>query len=265
MISFFKKNMLKQKKPLGLIFAMNEEQQGLELHITNKKITSIANRSFIQGTLWGYPIISVVSGIGKVAASTTATTLINTFNVDQLILMGVAGATDANLRVGDVVIATELLQHDMNAFPISPRFVVPLINKSRFLSNALLNIRLEHACKSFFENQFHQEVDNETKNQFALHQVKIHQGLIASGDQFIANNEIIKQLKHDLPDLLAIEMEGAAIAQVCNDFELPFAVLRTISDSADETAHGDFQAFVKKVAAQYSLGILKELINDLTL
>ena len=90
----------------------------------------------------------------------------------------------------------------------------------------------------------------------------MHIGLIASGDQFIHDSAVLKKLKQALPDLLAVEMEGAAIAQVCDEHDLPFAILRTISDSANETAEFDFLGFVKNVAAPYTLGILKNYFEN---
>jgi len=98
--------------------------------------------------------------------------------------------------------------------------------------------------------------------QFQLQNVTTHTGLIASGDQFIHDAQVLYQLKQALPDLLAVEMEGAAIAQVCDEHELAFAILRTISDSANDTAHIDFQSFVKNVAAPYTLGILKNFFEN---
>ena len=92
--------MFKTEKPLGLLFAMAEEQQGLEAYTENKKVTFIGNRRFIEGYLWSYPVVCAISGIGKVAASATVTTMITVFKVDQLILTGVAGAADDALRVG---------------------------------------------------------------------------------------------------------------------------------------------------------------------
>lgn len=252
------------KKATGLIFAMKEEQTGLEKLIQHKKSFLIANREFIQGDLWGNPVISVLSGIGKVAAATTTSLLLQTFKLDQVILSGVAGACDPSLRVGDIVIAEKLLQHDMDASPLFPRFEIPLSGKTYFKTNENLTEGLQIASQHFLNEDIEQLISKMNREKFKLNQIQIKKGLIASGDQFINNQKKLLELKQALPELLAIEMEGAAIAQVCHDFNIAFAILRTISDNANDEAHIDFQAFVAAVAAPYSLGILRRYFGDKT-
>jgi adenosylhomocysteine nucleosidase len=258
----FKKMSISNKtKITGLVFAMREEQEGLQAHIKDKKIIHIAKRDFIQGNLWGHPVVMVLAGIGKVAAASTTNLLIHHFQVNQLILSGVAGAADALLKVGDVVIADALLQHDMDASPLFPRFEIPLTGKSRFSTQQDLQQALQTATLQFIQT-LPQTIHASHIAEFQLQNIKMHTGLIASGDQFIHDSAVLKKLKQALPDLLAVEMEGAAIAQVCDEHDLPFAILRTISDSANETAEFDFLGFVKNVAAPYTLGILKNYFEN---
>lgn len=245
----------------GLIFAMEEEQQGLEAQIQNSFIQTIGKRRFIQGHYAGAEVICVLSGIGKVAAASTTSLLIHHFKVNQIVLTGVAGACDPSLRRGDIVIAENLLQHDMDATPIVPRFEVPLTKKTRFAASTHLNQQLQQAIQSFLSNDLHQLISEMDQKNFQLQNIQVKQGLIASGDQFISDSRVLAELKKALPDLLAVEMEGAAIAQVCHDFEMPFAIVRTISDNANEDAHTDFHTFVKTVAAPYSLGILRQFFQ----
>ncbi|MBC3882975.1 5'-methylthioadenosine/adenosylhomocysteine nucleosidase [Undibacterium sp. LX40W] len=232
----------KKTKKIGLIFAMQEEQEGLDEYILNSRKSYYGQREFIEGNLWGTPIVAVLSGIGKVAAAITSTQLIERFDVSELILTGVAGGADVQIQRGDVVIADQLLQHDMNASPLFPKFEIPMRNKSRFHAEANLYEVLEKAAHDFTSSS---------------KTTRVHRGLIASGDQFINDATILAQLKLEIPDLLAVEMEGAAIAQVCHDFGIPFAVVRTISDSANDNALHDFKEFIEKIAAPYSIGILK--------
>ncbi|MFZ6818865.1 5'-methylthioadenosine/adenosylhomocysteine nucleosidase [Undibacterium sp. Ji22W] len=245
----------------GLIFAMREEQEGLQALITDQELHHFAKRTFIQGNLWGHPVVMVLAGIGKVAAASTTNLLIHHFHVAQLLLSGVAGAADARLKVGDIVIAQELLQHDMDASPLFPRFEIPLSGKSRFLAPPDLYLELQNATQAFIE-EIQQHFSPQQIQEFQLQKVQMHTGLIGSGDQFIHDKQVLGNLKRVLPDLLAVEMEGAAIAQVCEEHALAFGILRTISDSADETAHIDFQSFVKNVAAPYTLGILKKYFEN---
>jgi len=247
---------------LGLVFAMEEEQQGLTDHLQDVQIHQIGKREYRSGTLWGVPCVCVLSGIGKVAAASTVTSLIQHFGVTEIVLSGVAGAADASLRVGDIVIADELIQHDMNAFPIFPKFEIPRSGKSRFATSTQLSQQLTQAAQIFIAQQMNQHISTASRAQFGLGQVQIMSGLIASGDQFIQDLQVLAELKQELPDLLAVEMEGAAIAQVCDDFEIPYAIMRTISDEANEHAHLDFKQFIHEVAAQYSLGILRKFCAD---
>jgi adenosylhomocysteine nucleosidase len=254
--------MTTQPKRLGLVFAMAEEQQGLTEHLKNVQIHQIGKREYRSGTLWGVPCVCVLSGIGKVAAASTVTSLIQHFGVTEIVLSGVAGGADCSLRVGDIVIADTLIQHDMNAFPIFPKFEIPRSGKSRFASSSQLSQQLNLAAQHFLQTEMDQHISAASRTQFKLYQVQIVNGLIASGDQFIQDLKVLANLKQELPDLMAVEMEGAAIAQVCDDFEIPFAIMRTISDEANEHAHLDFKQFIHQVAAQYSLGILRKFCAD---
>jgi adenosylhomocysteine nucleosidase len=238
----------KKTKKIGLIFAMQEEQEGLHNYIEESKKFYFGQREFIEGYLWGTPIVAVLSGIGKVAAAMTSTLLIERFGVSELILTGVAGGADSNIQRGDVVIADQLLQHDMNASPLFPKFEIPLKNTSKFQADIHLLETLEKAAQAFL---------------YTSPGAKVHRGLIGSGDQFINDAAVLGELKREIPELLAVEMEGAAIAQVCHDFNTPFAVVRTISDSANDKAVHDFQEFVANIAAPYSIGILKNYFESL--
>ena len=254
--------MTTQAKRLGLVFAMAEEQQGLTDHLQDVQIHQIGKREYRSGTLWGVPCVCVLSGIGKVAAASTVTSLIQHFGVTEIVLSGVAGGADAKLKVGDIIIADALIQHDMNAFPIFPKFEIPRRGKSRFATSAKLSQQLKQSAEIFIEQHLHKHISATSRTKFGLSQVQIIEGLIGSGDQFIQDLEVLAGLKKELPDLLAVEMEGAAIGQVCDDFEIPYAIMRTISDEANEHAHIDFKQFIHEVAAQYSLGILRQFCAD---
>lgn len=243
---------MQTKKRTGLIFAMFEEQEGLQAQLKHITKTTIAGREFIEAQLHQHTVVCVLAGIGKVAASITATTLINEFNVDQIIMCGVAGGAQNSLKQGDIVIARQLLQHDMDASPLFPRFEIPLKAKTRFDTDTHLRQELRLAIENFL------------RTTPSTHQTsRLYEGLIASGDQFISDSSVISALCKALPDLLAVEMEGAAIAQICDDFKLPYAVIRTISDNANEEAQIDFQSFIKGTAAPYTLGILDQYFQAL--
>lgn len=250
-----------ERKPyrLGIISALQEEQAGLITQMRDPITLTRGKRDYVQGNLWGIDCVCVLSRLGKVASAATAAMLIERFNVSHLLFTGVAGSADPDVRVGDIVIARELVQHDMDTRPLFPRFEIPLTGVSRFPSDACINRYLLEAASSFLDQDLHSEISAENRQNFKLHQPRIHQGLIASGDEFIGSVERLQELKLDFPDLLAVEMEGAAVAQVCHEFDVPFSVIRTISDNANEDSAVDFLSFIRHVAAVYAFHTIRRL------
>jgi adenosylhomocysteine nucleosidase len=171
--------------------------------------------------------------------------LLDAFDAGALLFTGVAGGLGAGVHVGDIVVASALLQHDMNAEPLFPRWEVPLTGRARFDADAAWSTRLVRAGRALATSNLHADT------------ATVHHGLVVSGDRFVATRVDSDQLRAALPDALAVEMEGAAVAQVCHDFGRPFGVVRTVSDRADDAAHGDFQRFVCDVAAPYSRDIVR--------
>jgi adenosylhomocysteine nucleosidase len=148
-------------------------------------------------------------------------------------------------------VADTLLQHDMDASPLFPRWEVPLTGLSRFAADGALSARLARAAA-----QVLREAPPPALREFGVQAPRVHTGLVISGDRFVSSHAEVDTLRAELPDALAVEMEGAAVAQVCHDFGRPFAVLRSISDRADDVAHVDFPRFLRQVAAPYSRDIV---------
>ncbi len=242
---------------LGLISAMQQEQAGLIEHMQDAQALHCGMRNYLIGNLWGVNTVCVLSRLGKVAAAATVATLIERFGVSHIVFTGVAGAVGSQLQVGDIVVADALVQYDMNAMPLFPRFEVPLLGQSHFASDKTLTDGLAQAATQFIANDLRQTLSSEDLNEFRLSKPQVHRGLIASGDEFIDSRARLNELKAAFPALLAVEMEGAAVAQVCFEFGVPFAVIRTISDGANEEAPYDFMRFINKVASPYAFGIVK--------
>ncbi|WP_374363414.1 5'-methylthioadenosine/adenosylhomocysteine nucleosidase [Pseudoduganella danionis] len=221
---------------LGIISALAEEQHGLIEAMESPAKRFHGMREYTAGKLWEIDAVCVLSRIGKVAAAMTAAILVEKFEVTHIIFTGVAGSGDKNVHVGDIVVAEDLIQHDFDASPLFPRFEIPLTGLTRFASDCALTERLAAAAEKTG---------------------RVHRGLIASGDQFIGKRQQIVALKEALPDILAVEMEGAAVAQVCFELGIPFAVIRTISDNANDDAAVDFMRFVKTVASRYAYDIIE--------
>jgi adenosylhomocysteine nucleosidase len=246
-----------QTMRLGIISALSEEQQGLVEAMQGPYKLIHGQREYWVGQLWEIDAVCVLSRIGKVAAAVTTTTLVEKFGVTHILFTGVAGAGDKTVQVGDIVVAESLVQHDMDASPLFPRFEVPLTGLTHFRADHGLGTRLLDAAYAFLDNDFQDAIDAEEKTVFRLTQPRIHRGLIASGDQFINDLEHINGLNAALPGLVAVEMEGAAVAQACYELGVPCAVIRTISDNANENAATDFMRFVKSVAARYAYYIVR--------
>ncbi|MBI1892055.1 MAG: 5'-methylthioadenosine/adenosylhomocysteine nucleosidase [Burkholderiales bacterium] len=244
---------------IGLISALHQEQSGLIEHMNAAQTTTCGMRNYVKGRLWDTDFICVLSRLGKVAAAATAATLIERFNVTHVIFTGVAGGIDSNVKVGDIVVADSLIQHDMNASPLFPRFEVPLSGLSRYPTDKFLTDQLVKAAEEFFQHDFKNQIDTADRSLFKLEAPRVHSGLIASGDEFIHSEKRRTDLKQALPNLLAVEMEGAAVAQVCFEFGVPFSVIRTISDAANENSPTDFVQFIERVAARYAFSTVKRL------
>lgn len=222
---------------IAVVSAMREELHALHDDLAGARIERVAGRDFHLGMLHGRPALLVLAGIGKVAAATTTALLLDRFEVEAVLFTGVAGGLGAGVAVGDVVIGDALLQHDMDASPIFPRWEVPLTGRTRFAADPSWSEHLAQAAKDSGH--------------------AVHRGLIVSGDRFVSTTAESTALRALLPDALAVEMEGAAVAQVCHDFARPFAVMRTVSDRADDAAHVDFPRFVNDVASGLTRRIVR--------
>ncbi|KQP12173.1 5'-methylthioadenosine/adenosylhomocysteine nucleosidase [Pseudorhodoferax sp. Leaf267] len=227
----------------AIVGAMQEELAAVLALMADEQRTMVGGRAFWTGHLHGQDVVAVLARIGKVAAATTATLLVERFAVDRIVFTGVAGGLGPQVRVGDVVVASAFLQHDMDASPLFPLHEVPLYGQSRFAADADLRAALVRAARQ------------------ALPQAAVHEGLVVSGDRFVSSAAESRALQVALPDAMAVEMEGAAFAQVCHDFGVPFAAVRTISDRADDAAHGDFLQFVRTVASPHSAAIVEALLR----
>jgi adenosylhomocysteine nucleosidase len=222
---------------------MQQELASVLALMPDEHKVAVAGREFFDGHLHGRPVVAVLSRIGKVAAATTAALLIERFKVDRIVFTGVAGGLAPGVQRGDIVIADAFLQHDLDASPIFPKYEVPLYGTDRFATDARLTGELDAAVRR------------------ALPGTRVHRGLVVSGDRFVSTSAETVNLQAALPEALAVEMEGAAIAQVCHDCGVPFAAVRTISDRADDEAHGDFVSFIRDIASRHSAAIVQALLR----
>ncbi|RBQ31184.1 5'-methylthioadenosine/S-adenosylhomocysteine nucleosidase [Arcobacter sp. FW59] len=228
---------------LAIMGAMEEEIEPLLAYFNKVNIVEFANNKYYEVNYKGLDIVIAYSKIGKVHASLTALTMIEKFSCDTLLFSGVAGAVNPNLKVGDLIIADRLCQHDLDITAFGhPNGYVP---GGKVFVETTKNLR-EVAKKVAVQNN-----------------LKVIEGTIATGDQFVHSIErkdfIQNTFKAD-----ALEMEGASVAVVCDALNVPFFILRAISDSADMDAGFDFDEFLKssaKNSADYLIKIVEELIR----
>ena len=307
---------------IGIMAALQQEiadllaLMGPQMHLTR-----IGQRDYYEGRIGEHDCVVVLARIGKVAASASCVTLIREFKVEQIVFTGLAGGLGPEVRIGDVVVASELMQHDFDASPIFPRYEIPLLGRARFAADEVLSQQLIGAARDYLQQTdgFTKDVSAEVIAQFGLntgrdvareveadvgrdvdadvnagqgklartektteselstelnsnnatktsevardkkdeaHTIHIHQGMILSGDQFINTHNEADRLYIEHPQALCTEMEGAAIAQICYEYDVPFAVMRVISDKANDDASVDFDSFLNHVARYMSSGIL---------
>jgi adenosylhomocysteine nucleosidase len=244
----------------AIVSALHDELASVLALMPDEQKQVVGGRAFWVGHLHGQAVVAVLSGIGKVAAATTATLLIERFGVNRIVFTGVAGGLGPGVKVGDVVLARSFLQHDIDASPLFPRHEVPGYGCSVFEADAGLADALELASERMLHG-LPQRLDPSTVEAFGLRSPTLHQGLLISGDRFVATTAESAALQRELPGALAVEMEGAAFAQVCHDFGVPLAVVRTVSDRADDAAHVDFPRFLREVASRYSGALIEELMR----
>jgi len=193
------------------------------------------------------------SGWGKVSAARAATRLLGTSyrgkDIDLLLFTGVAGSANPELQQWDILLPTELVQHDMDARPLFHKYVIPALNIERIAS---IDKWVEWAITALKESISKNLVEN-----FG----KIETGLIATGDQFIADKSLLENLSRELPGLSAVEMEGAAVAQVACQEEVPWLIVRVISDGADDSAAQTFNDFLRDYEKS-SWHLIEVLLNN---
>ena len=228
---------------LAIMGAMEEEIEPLLAHFDSVNVVEFANNKYYEVSYNGLDIVIAYSKIGKVFASLTATTMIEKFGCDTLLFSGVAGGINPELKIGDLIIANKLCQHDLDITAFGhPHGYVPggnvFVESSSNLNKIAKKVALDNG-------------------------LKVIEGTIATGDQFVHSvdrkNFIETTFKAD-----ALEMEGASVAVVCNALNVPFFILRAISDTADMDAGFDFDEFLKssaKNSADYLIKIVDELIK----
>ncbi|MBR6404182.1 MAG: 5'-methylthioadenosine/adenosylhomocysteine nucleosidase [Eubacterium sp.] len=231
---------------IGIIGAMDKEVNDLKALMNESSVTvkTVAGMEFWSGNLEGHEVVLVRSGIGKVNAAVASSILADSFKVRAIINTGIAGSLDADIDIGDIVLATDALEHDMDVTGLGyERGVVPDQEISIYKADDELRKAAKEVCEKVNPD------------------IKVFEGRVISGDQFISR----KDVKDDLVSTfkgMCTEMEGAAIAHTCWLYNIPYLVIRSISDKADDSADMDYPSFQKK-AIEHSVKLVAGLMSVL--
>jgi adenosylhomocysteine/aminodeoxyfutalosine nucleosidase len=226
---------------IAIMGAMPEEIEPLLARVENIKKTQYASNLYYEATYKGQEIVIAYSKIGKVFASLTATILIEKFGCDTLLFSGVAGAINPSLQIGDLIVADRLCQHDLD--------ITAFGHPHGFVPEGAVYISTDTTLRKI------------AKKVAINNALKLQEGIIATGDQFVASSQrkefIASTFKAD-----ALEMEGASVAVVCDALNIPFFILRAISDTANDDAGMDFDEFMvgsAKISANFILDMVESI------
>jgi adenosylhomocysteine nucleosidase len=222
---------------------MEEEIKLILDQLEKTESTVRAGITYYVGTFMGKNVVLCKSGVGKVNAAVCTQILIDHFGVDAILFTGVAGAVDPSLNIGDLVISTTCLQHDMDVTALGfARGMIPYAETSIFAAEPSLIALAEASCEKLFPG-------------------RSLKGIILSGDQFVADRDVVRALHEELNGACT-EMEGAAVAQVSTMNHVPFVIIRSMSDKADGSAHVNFAEFTIQ-ASTHSHQIIEDMLKQL--
>ncbi len=229
---------------LGIIGAMEEEVAGLKDKMTVSRTIKKASMEFWEGVLEGTSVVVVRCGVGKVNAAICAQILADEFHVTAIVNTGIAGSLKNEINIGDIVLSTDALQHDMDATGFGYSYgVIPQMDNSIFQGDEKLLTLAKECCEQVNPD------------------ISVFSGRVVSGDQFISDKSKKDWIAEQFHGFCT-EMEGAAIAQTAYLNQIPFLIIRAISDKADDSAHMDYAEFERK-AIQHSVNLMTEIARRL--
>lgn len=227
---------------LGIIGAMMEEVAQLKEIMEQAEVVPVAGMDFYKGKISGKDVVVVRSGVSKVNAAVCTQILIDRFDVDAIVNTGIAGSLKSEINIGDIVLSTDAVQHDVDATTFGYRLgQIPQMDTFSFPADENL-VRIAKECC-------------ERVNQ----DISVHTGRVVTGDQFISDQKKKRWIAETFEGYCT-EMEGAAIAQTAYLNQIPFLIVRSISDKADDSAHMDYEEF-ERMAIRHSVNLVKEMIQ----
>ena len=229
---------------IGIIGAMEDEIRQLRDKLEAPEVKRKASMDFYRGTLYGKQVVVVRSGIGKVNAAVCTQILVDDYQVEAVINTGIAGSLRAEINIGDIVLATDTLQHDMDATEFGyPKGQIPQMDILAFPAERELTRLAEEVCRRVNPD------------------IQVFCGRIVSGDQFVADSRVKERITQEFAGYCT-EMEGAAIGQTAWLNGIPFLIVRAISDKADDSAHVDYPTFERE-AIEHEVRLTENLLKSL--
>ncbi|QKY69531.1 5'-methylthioadenosine/S-adenosylhomocysteine nucleosidase [Lentibacillus sp. CBA3610] len=225
---------------LGIIGAMDEEIALLQENMTNIEESKVANCIFLQGNLLGYDVVLLKSGIGKVNAAMATAVLHERFGPSSIINTGSAGGFKDDLNVGDIVISTHVVHHDVDVTAFGYAYGQIPDMPAMYVANTDLVAKAKQAIKQL--------------------DVHFSEGIIATADSFMEDHATVEAVRTKFPTMIAAEMEAAAIAQVCYQYGTPFVVIRALSDIAGKQSSVSFDEFLE-TAAENAANLIMEFVK----
>ncbi|MFC3039138.1 5'-methylthioadenosine/S-adenosylhomocysteine nucleosidase [Virgibacillus xinjiangensis] len=227
---------------IGIIGAMDEEIAKLMENMTDIKETTVANCLFAEGELHGKDIVLLKSGIGKVNAAMAATIMHERYRPSHVINTGSAGGFASDMEVGDIVISSRVVHHDVDVTAFGYAFGQVPGMPSMFDADTELISEAIKAAEGM--------------------DIRYTEGLIATGDTFMEDPAKVQEVYKKFPTMLAMEMEAASIAQVCAQYQVPFVIIRALSDIAGKESSVSFDAFLEK-AADNAAGLIMGIVQEM--
>jgi len=230
-------------KKIGIIGAMEVEVAALKEAMAVERTVTKAGMDFVEGMLEGKAAVVVKSGIGKVNAAVCTQILADEFGVDAIINTGIAGSLKAEINIGDIVLSTDVVHHDMDATGFGyPLGQIPQMEQFSFVADEALRNKVKAVCRKVNPD------------------IEVFEGRVVSGDQFISDKARKEKISTEFAGYCT-EMEGAAIAQTAALNGIPFVIIRAISDKADDSASVDYGTFEKK-AIEHSVRLVRGFLQE---
>lgn len=259
---------LQKSRVIGAMCAIEREFNMIKKCFEKElRSESHCGRSFYTGEISGQTVVIARSGIGKVAAASTAAVMISVFRCSEIVFLGVAGGIQGRAEIGDIVISTAAIQHDFDGRPWVERSVVFSVGKCEIPADEKLQSQAHTAVQAVLTDDLALVLDDNSEpvGRQILTKLgrspKLLTGSILSGDQFISSDETNRELGSRFENALCVEMEGAAVAQICYEASVPYVIVRAISDSGSGEATIQFDEFCNNISSPLMLAILKSYLT----